>query len=89
MLAGEVEFTIGDRTVRAGAGAALHVPPGTVHTFANVGDVPAKWIGIFSPGRFVALIEEIGKAFPPGDGPPDEAKLMAAFSAYDTEVVEP
>lgn len=62
---------------------ALSLGPGEGRSFLVGADKATVKVG-----RFVALIEEIGKAFPPGDGPPDEAKLMAAFSAYDTEVVE-
>jgi len=40
-------------------------------------------------GSFVALIEEIGKAFPAGGGPPNEARLVNAFQTYDTEIVGP
>lgn len=88
ILEGDVEFRVEDRTARAGAGTVLHVSPGTPHTFTNVGSATARWVGIFSPGRYVRLIEEIGKAFPDGGGPPDEAKIAAAGAAWDMEVVE-
>jgi mannose-6-phosphate isomerase-like protein (cupin superfamily) len=87
ILEGAVEFYSGDRTLRAGPGSFLHVPPGVPHTFANVGDGPARWIGIFSPGRFSRLLEEIAKAFPAEPGPPDEAQILRAFADYDTEIV--
>lgn len=89
ILEGEVEFRVEDRTVRAGVGTVLHVPPGAAHTFTNVGAGQARWIGIFSPGRYVRLVEEVGKAFSDTPGPPDEAKLLKAGADWDMEIVEP
>lgn len=88
ILEGTVEFRVDHRTVRAGRGTTLHVSPGTAHSFTNVGEGTARWIGIFSPGRYVRLVEEIGKAFPPGGGPPDGGKVLAAGREWDMEIVE-
>lgn len=87
ILEGEVEFRADGETKTLGPGAVAFVPPGTPHTFANVSGKPAKWVGIFSPGRFIGVIEAIGGAFPPEGGPPDEAKIMQAFADWDTEIV--
>jgi mannose-6-phosphate isomerase-like protein (cupin superfamily) len=87
ILDGEVEFRSGGKTQKLGRGSLAFVPPGVEHTFANNGGAVARWIGIFTPGRYIALIEEIGKAFPAGGGAPDEAVLMKAFADWDTEVV--
>jgi quercetin dioxygenase-like cupin family protein len=37
VLEGEVEFTVGDETVRAGAGTVLAAPPGARHGFRGAG----------------------------------------------------
>jgi len=37
VLEGEVEFTVGDRTVRVGPGAVLVAPPGARHGFRSTG----------------------------------------------------
>jgi quercetin dioxygenase-like cupin family protein len=87
ILDGEVEFRAAGRKEVLTRGAVAFVPPGIPHTFANVGAGPARWVGIFAPGRYVAILEELGRAFPGGGGPPDEAKLMAAFAANDVEIV--
>ena len=42
--------------------------------------------GIFSPGRYMRLLEELGELIPP-DGPPDLAAVEALFARYDTEIV--
>jgi quercetin dioxygenase-like cupin family protein len=85
VLDGEVEFHAGGDVKALRRGAVAFVPPGVPHTFANKGDGHARWIGIFSPGRYIGLVEDIGKAFPPGGGPPDEAAIIKAFADYDTE----
>ena len=87
VLDGEVEFRAEGKSRKLVRGSVAFVPPGVVHTFSNVGDGVARWVGIFSPGRFVRIIEAIGEAFPAEGGPPDEAKLMSAFAEWDTEVV--
>ena len=87
VLHGDLEFLAGDDHVRASAGGFLHIPPGVVHTFSNVGTTAARWIGIFSPGDGIKLVEAIGEAFPVGGGPPDESKLAEAFRLHDIEVV--
>jgi len=87
VLAGEVTFRAGDREQVLRAGEIAFVPPGIVHTFANAGSEPARWVGIFSPGHAMAMVEDIGKAFPEGGGPPDEAKMMAVVDDHDLEIV--
>jgi hypothetical protein len=47
---------------------------------------PARWIGIFSPGRYVGLIEELGRLLP-ADGPPDDQAILALFKKYDSDIV--
>jgi quercetin dioxygenase-like cupin family protein len=50
VLDGEVTLQVGERTVTATAGTFLHVPGATVHTFANRGAAPAKFLGLIIPG---------------------------------------
>ena len=86
ILEGEVDMTVGGRVLRAQAGSVYVVPRGTAHTFQVVGPSRARWIGIFSPGRYVELLEELGKIVP-RDGPPDPAQIAKLFAKYDTEIV--
>ena len=85
VLDGEVTFLSGDASLPARAGSYLFVPRGVPHTFRVEGRRPARWLGIFSPGRYVGLVEELGSALP-ADGPPDEAALRRVFEKYDTEL---
>ena len=86
LIEGELEFTARHRALHLGPGAYLHVPRGVPHTFRVAGDSPARWIGIFSPGRYVGLIERLGPLIP-ANGPPDIRKVAALFARYDTELV--
>lgn len=49
VLEGEVEFTVGDETVRGGSGAFFCAPRHTIHGFRNPGDVPLKMLNIHAP----------------------------------------
>lgn len=88
VLEGELEFLVGDSTHRAPAGSFAHVPAGVVHTFANRGEAPAKFIGIFSSSRGLSMLEEFATAFPSRGGPPNMDRIAEVFRTYDVEVVE-
>jgi mannose-6-phosphate isomerase-like protein (cupin superfamily) len=49
VLDGELEFTLGDETVRAGSGAYVLVPPGVVHAFTNPGPGRARFLNVHAP----------------------------------------
>jgi len=86
ILDGEVEFTVGSRATRAGSGTYVGIPRGVPHTFRVVGERPARWLGLFAPGRYVRLLEELGRVLP-AHGPPDPKRIVALFRRYDTELV--
>jgi mannose-6-phosphate isomerase-like protein (cupin superfamily) len=86
VLDGDLEFLVGDRTIRASRGASAHIPPETLHTFSNVGDTPARWVGIFSPANGLDMLEELAPAFPP-EGMPDVELMGRIFAKYHVEVV--
>ena len=73
--------------IRSGAGEFVHVPRSVVHGFTNVGDEPARLLGIVTPGGLhEKMLAEIGEQAktetlpPPPDGPPDieDIERMAA-----------
>ena len=86
VLEGELEFLHGDTTTTASAGSFVHVPPGSVHTFANTSDVPARFIGIFSPGKGLVMLEELGGVLPEDGSPPDMDAVMRVFATHGVEV---
>ena len=49
VLEGELEFTNGMETLRAGPGTSVAVPPGIVHGFTNPGPGGARYLNIHAP----------------------------------------
>lgn len=84
MLEGTLTFTLEDRTIEAGPGSFVLVPPGTVHTFANTGDKPARFLGLVSPAGFEQYFRELAAAA--GEGPLDPAVAAEISSRYDIEL---
>src|SRR5688500_15903898 len=50
ILEGEVEFTIGDETVRAGPGTFVAAPSGVRHGFSIPGPGRARFLNIYATG---------------------------------------
>ncbi len=96
VLEGEVEFLKGEQTVRARVGEFVFIPRGMVHGFKNVGQEPARYLGIVTPGglaeKLLTGLGEPAKAEtlpPPPEGPPDVERIAEIVSKYDTEMVLP
>ena len=96
VLEGEFEFLKGERTVRAGVGEFVRVPRGVVHGFTNVGDEPARLLGIVTPGgmheKMLAQIGEQAKTEtlpPPPEGVPDVERIAQIVRKYGTEMLPP
>ena len=96
LLEGELEFTVGERAIRATSGDFLHVDKGVLHAYTNQGPAIARYVGIVTPGGlheqlFAAIGEEATSDTlpPPPAGPPDIAKLIELASRYHTESVPP
>ena len=49
VLEGEVEFLLGEQTVRVGSGGFAAAPPAFVHTFNLAGSAPARLLNMHSP----------------------------------------
>ena len=59
VLEGDVEFLLGDKTVRAGPGTFVAAPPGFVHTFTNPGSAGARLLNMHSPdGGFADFLRD-------------------------------
>jgi uncharacterized RmlC-like cupin family protein len=96
VLEGKLEFLKGDSTERAGTGQYVFVPRGVVHGFTNVGDEPARFLSILTPGglhekRLSGLGEPAeAETLPtPPEGPPDVERIVGIARKYDTEVLPP
>lgn len=86
LLEGELEFRSGRRRTVVSPNGYVHVPRGVPHTFRVVGEAAARWVGIFSPARYVALVEKLGPLIP-ASGPPDLREVARLFARYGTELV--
>ena len=91
VLEGEVAFWAEGETVRAGAGAVVRVPRGTLHTYKAVGPGPAKQVIVIAPAGFERFFLEAGEPTEPaaGAGPPDIGRLLAIGLKHDLEVPPP
>ncbi len=58
ILEGVMTLTTPERTVEAPTGSFALIPRGTVHTLANHGATPLRWLNFISPGWVSGWIEE-------------------------------
>jgi quercetin dioxygenase-like cupin family protein len=79
VLAGQIDYLIGDTWTRAITGSAVFVPPGRVHGFRNPGPEPARHLAIASPAEAMTMIEELTQA-PPGHQPAVLARYRSRFA---------
>jgi mannose-6-phosphate isomerase-like protein (cupin superfamily) len=86
ILEGELEFLAGTQTLRAAQGTFVMVPIGTLHTFSNPTEKPARFLNTFTPPRYLGYFEELSRLNQASVAPTQQqmAELMAR---YDTEVV--
>jgi quercetin dioxygenase-like cupin family protein len=73
VLEGELTFQVDDEVFTRGAGEYVFAPGGTVHTFANRSDAPARYLLVITPGGFERYFARIA-ADNAGGGPPEWAQ---------------
>jgi quercetin dioxygenase-like cupin family protein len=79
LLAGQIEFLLGEQTVLAGPGDYVNVPRGTVHCFRNSGTETARMVLTFTPAGREKWFEETLERAPNGaEDPPDNIVEVAA-----------
>ena len=88
ILEGEFTILAGEETVRAPAGGFVLIPRGTVHTFANPGPTPSKFLLIVSPGGFEKYFEELAPVVQKHGYPPPEI-MKGLAEKYDFQIVAP
>jgi mannose-6-phosphate isomerase-like protein (cupin superfamily) len=85
ILEGEVTIRLGQQTIRADAGSFVWMPRGVPHTFANLGDEPARMLGLAVPGGIEDLLASV-----PRDGSPvGQAQLAMLTQKFGSRVVGP
>ena len=76
----------GEQHVLQPGGFAL-VPPGIVHTFANTGDVPCRFLNMYQPSGNEHYLKEVGQRVAAGS-PPSSEEMAEIASHYDFVPVE-
>ncbi len=86
VLEGELALDLeGDWRI-LGPGSFVLVPPGVIHTFANRGSVPARFLNIYQPSGLEQYLKEAAKRMAEGHpwSPSETAEIAAR---YDFEPV--
>ena len=95
VLEGELEFMVGDGTVRAPAGSFVHAPRGIPHTYKNVGTTPSKYVAMIQPAGLEKFFEEVSEPVEdPSAPPPDHGqeviqKILATAPKYGLKMLPP
>ena len=81
ILAGTVGVRVGDRVLRADAGASLVKPRGTPHAMWNADSTPARVVEILSPGGLERYFQELPPilAHEDGAGPKEYYELAERY----------
>lgn len=88
VLEGALELTCGDDTLTANAGDFVYAPKDVPHTYAVVGDQPARVLLLFSPAGFESFFAEAGAPLDgPPAGPPDPEAMRQLAAKYDCELL--
>jgi quercetin dioxygenase-like cupin family protein len=82
VVEGELDYQLGDKSVRAQPGSTIFIPPGVPHRFKGVGDSIARIVVMFSSPDGLRIIEDVA-----GAGL-DRQKHVAIFERYDSYLVE-
>lgn len=80
VLEGKLTVFSGDRVLAAPAGSFVLVPRGTVHSIANRGAVPVRWLTVISPAWVSVWIEEESA---------DPDRQAEIYARYGLEIVGP
>src|SRR5262245_60723587 len=95
VIEGEVEFMVGDRTLRATPGSVVHGVRGVPHAFRNVGEKTSRMVLVVTPANFASFVRAAGQpatdpvASPPPPGPAEIEKLLAAGQEHGIALVGP
>ena len=93
VLEGEVEFLVGERTIRAGTGSCAYIPRRTLHTLKNVGTSPSRVLGVLTPGGLDKFFLEAGEpateGSSPPEGEPDVERLVEIGQKYGLAIPPP
>jgi quercetin dioxygenase-like cupin family protein len=86
VLQGELAFELEGAWRSLGPGSFVSVPPGVVHTFANRGSVPARFLNIYLPSGNEQWVKEAMQRMMEGH-PWSPAEMAQVAAQYDFEPV--
>ena len=86
ILEGELEFLVGTEKIQASTGAYVTIPIGVPHTFANIGNAPARFLNTFTPPKYLNYFYELSDLLSTS-GMPTPMQMGELMARYDTEVV--
>ena len=93
VLEGEVEFLVGERTIRASTGSCAYIPRRTLHTFKNVGTSPSRVLAVVTPGGLGKFFLEAGEPATEGSSPPegeqDVGRIVEIGQKYGLQIPPP
>jgi hypothetical protein len=82
-LEGTLTLRLGDRTIDAGPGSFVCVPPGVVHTFRNDGDRPVRFLNFNTPAGWENYMRD--RATAAQSAPLTPQVIARVASRYDFE----
>jgi len=88
VLEGEMTVHEESREHVAPAGSFVLIPRGLVHSFANRGATPVRWLTLISPAWVSGWIDAEAELMASNDRPNDEAQA-AIYEKYGLELVGP
>ena len=85
VLDGTYEVSLGDERRTVSAGGCAILPRGIPHGFRNVGDTPARFVCVVTPGGLEEYFLEIARCSPP----PSPAQLVGLAKPYGLTLLPP
>ena len=81
VLAGRLALWAAGERVDAPAGTFVLVPRGTVHSLANLGDEPVRWVTVISPASVAEWVEAEHELILTSGGHPDPQALAGSIAS--------
>lgn len=88
VLEGALQYSVDGKTRDLRAGESMFTPKGSVHSFSNPFETPAKALVVLSPDIGPGYFRDVAAAVN-GGGPPDRAKLLQVMTAYGLKPAAP
>jgi quercetin dioxygenase-like cupin family protein len=86
VLEGTLTVQVGEEALAAPPGTYACIPPGVVHTFANLSGEPVRFLNLNTPGGWEDYIRDLAAATP-ADGPPDPRLMGEILARHDLEIL--